>query len=251
MGRKLKPRIQLHQRPTQDYQIESIDLEAQGIARQDGKVTFVRGAITGETVRAAVVRIKPSFEVAQTVAVLKESSARVQPRCAVFGICGGCSMQHIHPTAQLAIKQRALEDGLWHLAKLKPEQILPPLAGPDWAYRYRARLSVRNVPKKGGVLVGFHERGTSYVVDMQDCHVLPPPIAKLLMPLRQLIGALSIFDRLPQIELAIGETDTIMLLRILAPLTDADHDLLAAFEAAHNINFWLQSKVQNRQFPSQ
>jgi 23S rRNA (uracil1939-C5)-methyltransferase len=242
MGRKVKPRIQLHERPTQEYVIESIDLDAQGIARQDGKVTFVRGALTGETVRAAVVRSKPSFDVAETVAVLKPSPSRVTPRCKHFGVCGGCSMQHVDATAQLAIKQRALEDCLQHLARLRPEQILPPLAGPDWGYRYRARLSVRLVMKKGGVLVGFHERASSYVADMSECHILPPHVARLLVPLRILIANLSVVDRLPQIELAVGEGDTVMVLRILDSLTAADHALLSAFEAEHGVNFWLQSK---------
>lgn len=263
MGRKLKPRIQLHERPTKDVQIESIDLEAQGISRQDGKVTFVRGAITGETVRIAVVRSKPTFEVAETIAVLRSSSVRVTPRCKHFGVCGGCSMQHVDAGAQLAIKQRALEDCLLHLGKLKADQILPPIAGPTWGYRYRARLSVRHVIKKGGVLVGFHERGSSYVADMTECPILPPHVAKLLIPLRQLVGALSIRDHLPQIELAVGSKDlpalplskessvgdTILVLRILQAPTVQDHALLAAFEAEHDINFWLQTKGPDTAVP--
>ena len=132
MGRKLKPRLQPHERPTKELAIESVDLEAQGICRQDGKVSFVRGAITGELVRAAIVHSKPTFEVAETVEVLKSASIRVRSRCPHFGICGGCSMQHVEASAQLAIKQRALEDCLFHIAKLKAEQILPPIAGPTW-----------------------------------------------------------------------------------------------------------------------
>jgi 23S rRNA (uracil1939-C5)-methyltransferase len=139
--------------------VESLDLDANGVARSEGKVMFVRGALPGETVLATVVRSKPRFDVAQVVAIERESVMRVEPRCPHFGTCGGCSMQHLEPRAQLAIKQRALEDSLWHLAKLRPQTVLRPIAGPDFGYRYRARLSVRHVPKKGGVLVGFHERG--------------------------------------------------------------------------------------------
>ncbi|MBX7229795.1 MAG: 23S rRNA (uracil(1939)-C(5))-methyltransferase RlmD [Burkholderiaceae bacterium] len=260
MGRTLKPRLQPHERPTKEVTIESVDLEAQGICRQDdGKVMFVRGAITGELVRAAVVRSKPTFEVAETVEILKSASIRVSPRCKHFGICGGCSMQHVEATAQLAIKQRALEDCLFHIAKLKAEQVLPPIAGPTWGYRYRARLSVRNVVKKGGVLVGFHERASSYIADMRECHILPSAVAKLLLALRELVGALSVRDQLPQIELAVGNKNSeegfipslkteqlheeiILVLRILQPLTEQDHVLLDAFEAQHHVNFWLQPK---------
>ncbi len=235
--------------------IESIDLEAQGVAHRapephpdsgelpaQGKVVFVRGALPGERVRAEVVREKPSFAVAELTEVLHESPLRVTPRCKHFGTCGGCSMQHVEPMAQVAIKQRALEDCLWHVGKLKPAQVLPPIAGPAWGYRYRARLSVRHVEKKGGVLVGFHERASSYVADMTECHILPPHVAKLLVPLRELIAGLSIRDRMPQIELAVGQRDTIMVLRVLEPPTAADHALLAAFEDAHGVLFWLQPK---------
>ena len=155
-----------------ELQIESLDLEANGVARADGKVVFVREALPGERVQAEIVRSKPRFDVARTLQVLRPAAARTQPRCPHFGVCGGCSMQHLDTRAQVAIKQRALEDQLAHLGNVRPEMVLRPIAGPDWGYRYRARLSVRHVTKKGGVLVGFHERGSSYVADMRDCHVL-------------------------------------------------------------------------------
>jgi 23S rRNA (uracil1939-C5)-methyltransferase len=228
--------------PVLTLQIESVDLDAQGIAHHEGKVVFVQGALTGETVRAQLTRSKASYDKAQVVEVVRQSSQRVAPRCAHFGVCGGCSLQHLEAGAQLAVKQRTLEDNLWHIARLKPNQILPPIAGPSWGYRYRARLSVRHVEKKGGMLVGFHEKSSSYVADMTQCHVLPPHVAKLLVPLRALIGGLSIRDRMPQIELAVGQTDMVMVLRVLEPLTDADRAALLAFAREHGIVFWLQPK---------
>jgi 23S rRNA (uracil1939-C5)-methyltransferase len=245
--------------------VVSIDLEANGVAHQEGKVVFVRGALPGERVRASIVRRKPRFDVAQTIEVLRESHSRVAPRCPNFGVCGGCSMQHLHPAAQLAIKQRALEDQLWHIGKVRPGIVLRAIAGSPWGYRYRARLSVRNVIKKGGVLVGFHERGSSYVADMRECHVLPGRMSDLLLPLRELIGELSLRDRLPQIEVAIGETpiggparasgagtrvgetraDDLLIalvLRVLEPPTEGDRARLLAFAAREGVELWLQPK---------
>ncbi|WP_144635588.1 23S rRNA (uracil(1939)-C(5))-methyltransferase RlmD [Bordetella genomosp. 13] len=222
--------------------IESLDLEARGIARRDGKVVFVEGALPGERVTATTVRRKPSYETARVETVLTPSSQRVVPRCPHFGVCGGCAMQHLEPTAQVAIKQRSLEDTFWHIGKLRPARVLPPLHGPTWGYRYRARLSVRVVPKKGGVLVGFHERKSSYVADMRECHVLPPSVSALLMPLRALIASMSAPDRMPQIEVALGDAVTVLVLRHLLPLTDGDVALLRAFAQEHGVQWWLQSK---------
>ncbi|VFR25490.1 23S rRNA (Uracil-5-) -methyltransferase RumA [plant metagenome] len=222
--------------------IESLDLEARGIARRDGKVIFVEGALPGERVTATTVRRKPSYEIARVDAVRRASSQRVEPRCPHFGVCGGCAMQHLEPTAQVAIKQRALEDCFHHVGNLSPARMLPPLHGPTWGYRFRARLSVRVVPKKGGVLVGFHERKSSYVADMRTCHVLPPKVAALLMPLRALITVMSAPQRMPQIEVAVGDAAVVLVLRHLEPLTDDDIAKLRAFAAEHDISWWLQSK---------
>ncbi|MVW73115.1 23S rRNA (uracil(1939)-C(5))-methyltransferase RlmD [Bordetella sp. 15P40C-2] len=222
--------------------IESLDLEARGIARRDGKVVFVEGALPNERVTADTVRRKPSYEIARVAEILRPSSLRVAPRCPHFGVCGGCAMQHLEPTAQVAIKQRALEDGFWHVGKLRPQRMLPPLHGPTWGYRYRARLSVRVVPKKGGVLVGFHERKSSYVADIRECHVLPRHVSDLLLPLRAMIGSMSKPDRMPQIEVALGEGVTALVLRHLEPLTDGDIAILRAFAAKHQVQWWLQPK---------
>jgi len=232
-------------------EIESLDLEANGVARHEGKVVFVRDALPRERVRAQIVRRKPKFDVAQTVQVLRASCARAVPRCPHFGVCGGCSMQHLDERSQLAIKQRALEDQLWHIGKVRPETMLRPIAGPPWGYRFRARLSVRHVAKKGGVLVGFHERGSSYVADMRECHVLPPRVSALLLPLRELLGGLDMRDRMPQIELAIGECagpegrpDRVLalVLRVLEPPSARDRAALLAFAAEHAFELWFQPK---------
>ena len=151
-------------------------------------------------------------------------------------------MQHMDPMAQVAAKQRVLEDSLWHIGRVRPESILPPVQGAPWGYRHRARLGVRKVPKKGGMLVGFHERRSSYIADMQTCMVLPPHIAALLMPMRELFGALSISERMPQVEVAVGEHCTALVLRILEPLTAADEQLLRDFADRHEVVFYLQPK---------
>ncbi|MBP6316770.1 MAG: TRAM domain-containing protein, partial [Rubrivivax sp.] len=168
-------------------EVESLDLEAQGVAhRADGKVVFIEGALPGERVQVNVARKKNQWEQGQMSALARESAQRVRPGCPHFGLhagaCGGCKMQHLHPSAQVAVKQRVLEDNLWHLAKVRPERILRPIEGPAWGYRDRARLSVRFVAKKGAVLIGFHERKSRYVADMQVCPVLPPRVSAMLLP---------------------------------------------------------------------
>jgi len=231
--------------------VESLDLDAQGVARNaEGKVVFIEGALPGEEVQVRVGRSKNAWEQGEMMALRHESSQRVRPGCPHFGLhpgaCGGCKMQHLDAAAQVAVKQRVLEDNLQHLAKVLPEQLLRPIHGPTWGYRYRARLSVRHVAKKGTVLIGFHERKSRYLADMQVCPVLPAPVSALLMPLRALIGSMDQRDRLPQIELAIGQRldglVTALVLRHLEPLTAADGDRLRVFAAEHGVQWWLQPK---------
>ncbi|MBI3156279.1 MAG: 23S rRNA (uracil(1939)-C(5))-methyltransferase RlmD [Burkholderiales bacterium] len=233
--------------------VESLDLEGQGVAHRGsdagdaaGKVVFIEGALPGERVRVAVDRRKNQWERGQVVAIARESSQRVRPACPHFGLqrgaCGGCKMQHLQPMAQVAVKQRALEDQLWHLAKVRPDEVLRPIEGPAWAYRQRARLSVRHVAAKGEVLVGFHERHSRYVADMTSCAVLPPAVSALLPALRRLVGALAARDRVPQIELAMGDEVIALVLRHLEPLADADLARLRAFGDAHGVQWWLQPK---------
>ena len=231
--------------------VESLDLEAQGVAHRpagegEGKVVFIDGALPTERVQVNVSRKKNNWEQGQMSALQRESAQRVRPGCPHFGLhagaCGGCKMQHLHPAAQVAVKQRVMEDNLWHLAKVKPERVLRPIEGPAWGYRDRARLSVRFVAKKGKVLIGFHERKSRYVADMQVCPVLPDKVSRMLMPLRDLIGAMDQRDRLPQIELAAGDSVTALVLRHLEPLTPADTQRLREFGAVHGVQWWLQPK---------
>ena len=231
--------------------IASLDQEGRGIARVDGKAIFVEGALPGEDVTITTLKRKPTYEIARAETIAKASAARVTPRCPHFGVCGGCTLQHFDAGAQVAAKQRALEDALWHLGRVRAAQILPAIHGPAWGYRHRARLSVRYVTKKGGVLVGFHERKSSFVADMTSCAVLPPRISALLPALRKLVEGLTLRDRLPQMELAVGdvaspaeapalESAHVLVLRILAPLAPADEDRLRTFAADHDIQFYLQ-----------
>ena len=227
--------------------IESMDLDAQGVAhREDGKVVFVEGALPFEAVRANIHRKKNNWEQGSLLEVVRESSQRVRPDCPHFGLhagaCGGCKMQHLDASAQVAVKQRAMEDNLWHLGKVRPCNILRPIYGPAWGYRYRARLSVRDVLKKSTVLVGFHERKSRYVADMQTCPVLPPHVNALLMPLRTLIESLQARATCPQIELACGDQVTALVLRHLEPLSLGDMELLKLFAIKHQVQWWLQPK---------
>jgi 23S rRNA (uracil1939-C5)-methyltransferase len=229
--------------------IESLDQEGRGVARADGKVIFVEGALPGEVVTYRSFRRKPRFEVASVETVLRASSQRVPPRCRHFGVCGGCSLQHMDPLGQVAVKQRKLEDDLWHLGRVRAETLLPPIYGPFWGYRHRARFAVRDVPKKGGVLVGFHERRSSYVADMDSCEIVPDRISRLLKPLRALVGDLSIRRELPQIELAAGDDVDVLVLRVLRPPTAEDEARLRAFAQTHGVQLWLQPKGPESAFP--
>jgi 23S rRNA (uracil1939-C5)-methyltransferase len=236
--------------------VESLDQEGRGVARSGGKVVFVDGALPGEVVDAETTRRKPSFDVARVVAVRSANPGRCAPRCPHFGVCGGCSLQHADLPLQVAAKQRVLEEALARIGGVRPATILPAIAGPAWGYRHRARLSVRDVPKKGGVLVGFHERRSSYVADMRECHVLPPHVSKLLLPLRALVASLSIRTRLPQIEVAVGERLVprsaaaagvrpvqpvyALVLRVLEAPSEADLARIVAFADTHDVEFWLQ-----------
>lgn len=245
--------------PSDWLKVESLDLEGQGVAHDaQGKVVFIEGALAGETVRALIQRRKNAWEQGELCELAQASPLRVTPACPHFGLhrgaCGGCKVQHLEPTAQVAVKQRALEDNLAHLAKVRAEQILRPIEGPAWAYRHRARLSVRHVAAKGVVLVGFHERQSRYVADMTSCAILPAGVSRLLLPLRGLIGSMQSRDRLPQIELAVGERltpqgayapSTALVLRHLLPLPDEDIRRLQSFAAQHadiGLCWWLQPK---------
>lgn len=240
---------QLAPQPIQSAFIESLDQEGRGVAHVDGKTIFIDGALPQERVTYQSHHVKQTFEVANVVQVLKQSNQRVKPQCPHFGVCGGCKLQHLDFAAQVAAKQRLLENDFKHIGKVKPVNMLPPLYGPTWGYRHKARLSVKYVEKKQRVLVGFNEKATRFVSDMNSCEVLVPQVSALIQPLQDMILQLSLRDKIPQIELAVGEADTaytqpviVLIFRIMAGLTTQDEQLLKAFADAHHVQIWTQTK---------
>ena len=222
--------------------IESLDHEGMGVVHVDGKVAFLEGGVTGERVLFARRKSRGRFDVGWVTQILKESALRTAPRCPHFGVCGGCAMQHVDAFAQVAAKQRVLEDNLERLGKVQPGRILPPIVGPAWGYRNRARLSVHYVEKKGGVLVGFHEKRSSFVADTLSCDVLPPSVARLIPDLRALFTSMRLRDRVPQLEVAVGDAVTVFVLRHLDAIPEEDAARLRAFADRHQIQWWTQAK---------
>lgn len=235
--------------------IKSLDMDGRGVghlANEDGspgKVVFVEGALPGERVSYETLKKKKNWEAGRMLTLQRASSMRVEPKCRHFGYCGGCSMQHLEPVAQVAMKQRVLEDNLKHIAKVKADTIMRPMFGPTWDYRFRARLSVRHVPKKNTVMVGFHEKASALVADIVTCEILPDHVARLIVPLRELIAAMALHDQIPQIEVAIGEESTVLVLRIMAPLGRKDEVRLKAFADQWNIHWWLQPQGPDSAYP--
>jgi 23S rRNA (uracil1939-C5)-methyltransferase len=223
--------------------VHALDAGGHGIARNpEGKVVFVEGALGGETVDAQILRSKPKFDTARTVAVLHESSGRRVPPCPYYENCGGCAIQHADARTQVAAKQRWLEDCFERIGKVEPECLLAPIYGEEWGYRRRARLSVRYVEKKGGALVGFRERRSTFVTDIQGCLVLPPHVSALIPGLRELVGRLSIRERMPQVEVAVGDEAVVLVFRNLLPPSAEDQALLREFADAHAVQVWLQPR---------
>lgn len=222
--------------------IESLDSEGRGVARDEGKVVFVEGALPGETVEAETTRRGASYDQAETVRVLHESAARRAPPCPHFGMCGGCATQHADLRTQMAAKQRWLEDSLRRIGKVEPGILLPIVYGEEWGYRHRARMSVRGLPPPRGALVGFHERKSSYVADMRQCDNLPLRISRLISPLRELITALEMRERLPQVEIAVGDKVDVLVVRNLDPVSESDAAQLRAFADREGVWLWLQPK---------
>jgi 23S rRNA (uracil1939-C5)-methyltransferase len=222
--------------------IESLDHEGRGVGHVDGKAIFVEGALPGENVEYASYKRKARYEFAKMVKPVRASSQREVPRCQHFGYCGGCSMQHLNLLGQTAVKQRVLEDALWHIARIRPDEMLPPLRSADWGYRQRARFSIRNVEKKGGILLGFHEKNSSYVAVMDSCPILPPKVSRLIPALKVMVAELSNNNRIPQIEVACGDDQIVFVLRHLEPLSNIDREVLRKFADQHSIVWYLQPK---------
>lgn len=219
--------------------IAALNHDGEGVVR-GAKTAFVAGALPGERVRYARMRKHRAYDEAKLLEVLEPSPDRVTPKCAHFGVCGGCALQHLAPAAQLAAKQRELEDNLLRIGKVTPTRWLPPVTGPVWGYRRRARLGVKYVVKRGEVLVGFRERGKPYIAALERCEILAPPVDALIAPLKELIGALAARDRIAQIEVAVADTATVLVLRNLDPLGAADREALARFESTHGVQIHLQ-----------
>ena len=222
--------------------IENIDQEGRGVTHIDGKAIFVEGALQGELIEFESYVRKPTYEIAFTEKVIRQSNLRVKPKCDHFNRCGGCSMQHFEFQAQIAAKQRVFENTLSRIGKVKPETILTPLAGPSWHYRYKGRLRVKFVIKKNKALVGFNEKRTHFIADISSCEVLPQNLSNILPQLQELITKLSIKDKIPQIEFAADQNHLVLVLRILDALNDNDEFLLNTFSSQYPVQFWTQSK---------
>jgi 23S rRNA (uracil1939-C5)-methyltransferase len=213
--------------------------EGEGVVHE-GKTAFVPGALPGEIVRFERVRRRRHHDEARLLEVLEPAPARVPPRCAHFGVCGGCALQHLDPAEQLALKERELRESLGRLARVEPRAWLAPLAGPAWGYRRRARLGAKYVDRKERVVVGFRERGRPYVADLRSCEVLVPQAARLIGPLAELIGSLEIRRRLPQVELAAGDDAIALVLRVLSAPCAGDIERLGEFAVRHGVRIYLQ-----------
>lgn len=220
--------------------IDSLSPEGRGVAHIDDKVTFIEGALPGETVRARYQKRRKRFDEAEAVGVIQPSRERVQPKCRHFGVCGGCRLQHLDPGAQIGHKQGALIEQLRHIGRVEPIAERMPMTAPVWGYRHKARLGVKYVDKKEKVLVGFRERNSPYIAELERCEVLHPSVGELIEPLAELIGSLTVYRQVPQIEVAVGENLVALVLRHLAPLTADDHALLQRFERTHEVRFFLQ-----------
>ena len=234
MGRRFrKPKL-----PQGDFEahIQSLSHDGKGVARIDEKATFIQGALAGEKITFRYTNRKKSYDEGLVTSVIEPSPDRVQPKCAHYEICGGCSLQHLDAHKQIEAKQQVLLDNLEHIGKVSAQSILPPLTNDSvWGYRRKARLGVKNVPKKGKVLVGFRERASSFVADLTLCPVLHPRVGELLPQLSELVEGLSINAKLPQVEVAMDDDQCVLIFRILEDLTDADAVAIKAFGEAHNI----------------
>jgi len=220
--------------------IEDLSHEGRGVAHHEGKAVFIDDALPGERVEWSRIKRGRNFDEGRLERVLEPSADRVTPRCAHFGVCGGCTLQHLSSERQIEFKQKQLLDSLARIGRVTPDEVLPPLQANVWNYRRRARLAARWVPKKGRVVVGFRERSTSYIADLQRCEVLTSPVDAMLPALSELLTSLSIRNRVPQIEVAVADNAVALVVRVLEPLTAADLQLLQEFERRHEAQIYLQ-----------
>jgi 23S rRNA (uracil1939-C5)-methyltransferase len=210
------------------------------VAHINGKALFIEGALPGEQVLFTYIKQRKRYDEAKVEKIIKPSPDRVEPRCAHFNICGGCSLQHLSPAAQIAAKQQVLLDSLKHIGGIEPKTVLAPLTGPSWGYRRRARLGVKFVIKKDKLLIGFREKRSSLLADIERCEVLHPPVGGLLQALRELIAGLEAYNCIPQIEVAAGDEATALVFRNLAELSNTDLVKLQDFGKQQNMQIYLQ-----------
>ena len=237
MGRSRRARLPQEER---EVVIESLAQDGRGVAHRDGKAVFIHGALPGERVRFVYERVQRRFDEGRVQEVLEPSPNRVAPRCPHFGVCGGCSLQHLREAAQIHAKEQVLRDALAHIGRVQPASYLPPLVAGHWGYRRKARLGVKYVAKKGRLLVGFRERGSSFITELQRCEVLHPRLGQRLLELGELIAGLTIRDRVPQVEMAMGDQTCALVLRVLTPPTTDDQARLRRFGSEHGFALYLQ-----------
>lgn len=228
--------------PTEAVQavIESLSHDGRGIARIEGKTVFVDGALAGENVSFLYTRLHKKYDEAKVVSVENASADRVEAKCRHFGICGGCSLMHMSPEAQLSLKQDTLKEQLSHFGQLTPEQWLPPLTGPLWGYRRKARLGVRYVTKKEKVLVGFREKGSPYLAELTQCEVLDPRVGLRLEELGKMISELEAYNRIAQIEVAMDDANTALVFRNMDPLCETDKQKLIHYGQQNDLWIYQQ-----------
>ena len=219
--------------------VESLNTDGAGVVRA-GKAVFVAGALPGELVRFIRRRVHRQYDEAELEEVLEPAATRVAPRCAHFGVCGGCALQHLDSAAQLVIKEQQLREALERIGKVTPQQWLAPLTGPQWLYRRRARLGARYVRARERSMVGFRERLSSHVAALERCEVLGEPVDNLIAPLSALLTALSIRERVPQVEVSVGDGCIVLVVRVLDPPSPEDRQRLLDFESAHSVRIYLQ-----------
>ena len=222
--------------------IESLAHDGRGVAHVDGKVIFIDEALPGEEIEFIYTESRKDYAEGKVFTLLTQAADRVNPKCAHFGVCGGCSFQHVESSAQINIKQELLIDQFKRIGKVELTQLWPPLDGPHWGYRRKARMGVKYVVKKNRVLVGFRERRHPYLAEIDSCIVMHPIVGTKLIALGKMISELTIRDKIPQIEVAIGDNQCVLSFRVLEPATVADQERMRIFGYEHNISICLQSK---------
>jgi len=218
----------------------ALTLEGAGVLSPGGKRVLVPGVLAGEKVRFQRRRRRRNYDEGVLLEVLAPSPERVPPECGYFGICGGCALQHLSADGQVELKQATLLDNLSRIGGLAPGRVLAPIRGASFGYRRRARLAVRDVPRKGRVLVGFREQSKPWVADMLSCATVHPSISRLIPALSELAGRLSIRARLPQVEATVADNALALVIRVLAPPAPADLALLRDFAQEHQVRLYLQ-----------